>query len=257
MRGGDLGWVGSTNYVCASSHPAPSGLPVVTTLHYVCSVFWRLLWGLVSCSPSSEPADVRGRALSASFCDRTPFSHGRPSRPLVWKNMFMDPNYGLFAYLWGGFFVRHRSNGLSQASLTSIFIMLSWQWLAFCDADPADGNSVADREQWTPPRWTGAPATKRFSLIYTPAFWGRATTVRDPDQTILFMSIFAEIFVYHGRCLWDQNADLSHLPSEKRRCWESQKHRPRSAGRCVYAIHSCQLNRCHLPDCDRRKNLGR
>ena len=155
MRGGDLGWVGFDNYVrfVTSSAFWPS---VMTTLIIVGGVLaitvgLGILLAILLNQPMWGQGFVRILVIAPFFVMPTVSA-------LVWKNMFMDPNYGLFAYLWE-FFGATPVQWMSQASLSSI--------------------------------------TKRFAYITLPHL-GRAITVVILIQTIFLLSIFAEIFVTTG-----------------------------------------------------------
>ena len=112
---------------------------------------------------------------------------------LVWKNMFMDPVNGLFAHLWK-FFGAAPVEWLSQASLQSIVMIVSWQWLPFATLILLTAIQSLDSEQLEAAEMDGAPPVKRFAYITLPHL-GRAITVVVLIQTIFLLAIFAEIFV--------------------------------------------------------------
>jgi sorbitol/mannitol transport system permease protein len=97
LRGGDLGWVGFDNYVrfVTSSAFWPS---VMTTLIIVggvllITVVFGVLLAILLNQPMWGQGIVRILVIAPFFVMPTVSA-------LVWKNMFMDPNYGLLAYLW-------------------------------------------------------------------------------------------------------------------------------------------------------------
>jgi sorbitol/mannitol transport system permease protein len=112
---------------------------------------------------------------------------------LVWKNMFMDPVNGVLAHLWK-FFGATPVEWLSQASLQSIILIVSWQWLPFATLILLTAVQSLDREQLEAAEMDGAPSLKRFWFIILPHL-SRAITVVILIQTIFLLSIFAEIFV--------------------------------------------------------------
>ena len=61
---------------------------------------------------------------------------------LVWKNMFMNPVNGLFAYLAKAVGLQP-FDFLSHAPLLSIILIVAWQWLPFATPHPADRDAVA------------------------------------------------------------------------------------------------------------------
>ena len=105
----------------------------------------------------------------------------------------MDPNYGLFSYLWE-FFGAEPIQWMSQASLISIIIIVSWQWLPFATLILLTAIQSLDSEQLEASEMDGAAGLKRFWYIILPHL-SRAMTVVLLIQTIFLLSIFAEIFV--------------------------------------------------------------
>ena len=226
MRGGDLGWVGFENYVrfVTSSAFWPS---VVTTLIIVggvllITVFFGVLLAILLNQPMWGQGMVRILVIAPFFVMPTVSA-------LVWKNMFMDPNYGLLAYLWE-FFGAQPVEWLSQASLTSIVMIVSWQWLPFATLILLTAIQSLDSEQLEAAEMDGAPALKRFGFITLPHL-GRAITVVILIQTIFLLSIFAEIFVTTGGAFGTKT--LTYLIFQ--RVLESQNIGLGSAGG-VYAI---------------------
>ena len=112
---------------------------------------------------------------------------------LVWKNMFMDPVNGMFAHLWR-FFGAEPVSWLSDASVQSIILIVSWQWLPFATLILLTAIQSLDSEQLEAAEMDGAPPLKRFWFIVLPHL-GRAITIVILIQTIFLLSIFAEILV--------------------------------------------------------------
>ncbi|PCH47409.1 MAG: sugar ABC transporter permease [Hyphomicrobiales bacterium] len=112
---------------------------------------------------------------------------------LVWKNMFMNPVNGLFAYA-------ARSVGLepfdffAHAPLFSIIIIVAWQWLPFATLILLTALQSLDQEQIEAAEMDGANAFARFFYMVVPHL-SRAVTVVVLIQTIFLLSIFAEILV--------------------------------------------------------------
>ena len=226
LRGGDLGWVGFDNYVrfVTSSSFWPS---VVTTLIVVggvlvITVVLGVLLAILLNQPMWGQGVVRILVIAPFFVMPTVSA-------LVWKNMFMDPNYGLLAYLWE-FFGAEPVQWLSQASLPSIVMIVSWQWLPFATLILLTAIQSLDSEQLEAAEMDGAPATKRFAFIILPHL-GRAITIVILIQTIFLLSIFAEIFVTTGGAFGTKT--LTYLIFQ--RVLESQNVGLGSAGG-VYAI---------------------
>ena len=148
---------------------------------------------------------------------------------LVWKNMFMDPVNGLFAHLWK-FFGADPVVWLSDASLFSIIMIVSWQWLPFATLILLTAIQSLDGEQLEASEMDGAPVLKRFWFIVLPHL-SRAITIVILIETIFLLSIFAEIFVTTGGAFGSRT--LTYLIFQ--RVLESQNVGLGSAGG-VYAI---------------------
>ncbi len=226
MRGGDLGWVGFENYArfVTSSAFWPS---VYTTLVIVGGVLLiTVVLGVFLAVLLNQPMWGQGVVRILVIA---PFFVMPTVSALVWKNMFMDPNYGLLAYLWE-FFGAQPVEWLSKASMTSIITIVSWQWLPFATLILLTAIQSLDSEQLEAAEMDGASAPKRFAYITLPHL-GRAITVVILIQTIFLLSIFAEIFVTTGGAFGTKT--LSYLIFQ--RVLESQNVGLGSAGG-VYAI---------------------
>lgn len=190
MRGGDLGWVGFDNYIrfVTSSAFWPS---VLTTLVLVggvliITVALGVLLAILLDQPMWGQGIVRILVIAPFFVMPTVTA-------LVWKNMFMDPVNGLFAHLWTAFGFTP-VEWLSQASLGSIIMIVSWQWLPFATLILLTAIQSLDSEQLEAAEMDGAPPLSRFAYITLPHL-SRAITIVVLIQTIFLLSIFAEIFV--------------------------------------------------------------
>jgi len=78
--------------------------------------------------------------------------------------------------------------------MTSITMIVSWQWLPFATLILLTAIQSLDSEQLEAAEMDGAPPLSRFAYITLPHL-GRAITVVILIQTIFLLSIFAEIFV--------------------------------------------------------------
>ncbi|MGH1331971.1 MAG: carbohydrate ABC transporter permease [Paracoccaceae bacterium] len=112
---------------------------------------------------------------------------------LVWKNMFMNPVNGLFAYLAKALGMQP-FDFLSHAPLASIILIVSWQWLPFATLILLTAFQSLDSEQLEASEMDGAGPFSRFFHIMLPHL-SRAITVVILIQTIFLLSVFAEILV--------------------------------------------------------------
>jgi sorbitol/mannitol transport system permease protein len=112
---------------------------------------------------------------------------------LVWKNMFMHPVNGLFAYA-AKLVGLPPFDFLAHAPLFSIVLMVSWQWLPFATLILLTAIQSLDSEQLEAAEMDGASPGSRFVHIVLPHL-ARAITVVILIQTIFLLSVFAEILV--------------------------------------------------------------
>ena len=115
---------------------------------------------------------------------------------LVWKNLFMNPVYGLSAVITG-FFGLDPVDWLADFPLGSIILMISWQWTPFAFLIFMTSLQSRDREQFEAAELDGANAWQKFVNLTLPHL-GRAIAVVTMIQTIFHLSIFAEIYVTTG-----------------------------------------------------------
>jgi sorbitol/mannitol transport system permease protein len=226
LRGGDLGPVGFDNYVrfVSSSSFWPS---VQTTLLIVggvllVTVVFGILLALLLDQPIWGQGIVRILVIAPFFVMPTVSA-------LVWKNMFMDPVNGLLAYLWK-FFGAVPLEWLSHASIQSIVLIVSWQWLPFATLILLTAVQSLDDEQLEASEMDGAGPLQRFVYIILPHL-ARALTIVILIQTIFLLAIFAEIFVTTGGAFGTKT--LSYLVFQ--RVLESQNVGLGSAGG-IYAV---------------------
>ena len=226
LRGGDQGWTGFDNYVrfISSSSFWPS---VQTTLLIVggvllITVVLGVLLALLLDQPMWGQGVVRILVIAPFFVMPTVSA-------LVWKNMFMDPVNGILAHLFK-FFGAAPVEWLTQASMQSIIMIVSWQWLPFATLILLTAVQSLDSEQLEAAEMDGAPYLKRFWFIILPHL-SRAITIVVLIQTIFLLSIFAEIFVTTGGAFGTRT--LTYLIFQ--RVLESQNVGLGSAGG-VYAI---------------------
>ncbi|MGR3570463.1 carbohydrate ABC transporter permease [Brevirhabdus sp.] len=190
LRGGDQGWVGFDNYVrfvsSSAFWPSVQATLVIVGGVLLITVVFGVLLALLLDQPMWGQGVVRILVIAPFFVMPTVSA-------LVWKNMFMDPVNGLFAHLWR-FFGLTPVEWLSQASLSSIVIIVAWQWLPFATLILLTAIQSLDAEQLEAAEMDGAPPLSKFAYIILPHL-ARAITIVVLIQTIFLLSIFAEIFV--------------------------------------------------------------
>ena len=226
LRGGDLGWVGFDNYVRFVSSSAfwPSVMATMTIIGsvLVITIVLGIILALLLDQPMWGQGIVRILVIAPFFVMPTVSA-------LVWKNMFMDPINGILAHLWK-FFGAAPVEWLTQASMQSIVMIVSWQWLPFATLILLTSVQSLDREQLEAAEMDGAPWISRFWHLILPHL-ARAITIVLLIQTIFLLSVFAEIFVTTGGAFGTKT--LTYLIFQ--RVLESQNIGLGSAGG-VYAI---------------------
>ena len=190
LRGGDLGWTGFDNYVrfVSSSSFWPS---VLTTLTIVLGVLMiTVILGVALARLLDQPMWGQGFVRILVIA---PFFVMPTVSGLLWKNMFMDSSNGFFAHIWRAFGAQP-IEWLSQASLPSVILIVSWQWLPFATLILLTAIQSLDQEQIEAAEMDGAGRVSRFVHIVLPHL-SRAMTIVVLIETIFLLSLFAEIFV--------------------------------------------------------------
>ncbi|MCC7176386.1 MAG: sugar ABC transporter permease [Bryobacterales bacterium] len=112
---------------------------------------------------------------------------------LVWKNMLMNPVFGLIAWIT-------RSLGLgapdffATAPLAAIILIVAWEWTPFAVLILLPALQSLSKEQREAARMDGAGAAAMFLHVELPHL-RRPMAVVAMIETIFFLSLFAEIYV--------------------------------------------------------------
>lgn len=115
---------------------------------------------------------------------------------LIWKNMLMNPVFGLFAWIT-------RSLGLgtveffSHAPLFSIVLIVAWEWTPFAVLILLPALQSLNPEQIEAARLDGAHSFALFRHIQLPHLL-RPMAVVAMIEMIFLLSLFAEIYVTTG-----------------------------------------------------------
>ena len=128
---------------------------------------------------------------------------------LLWKNMMLNPIYGIFAVIAQAFGAEP-VDWLAQFPLFSIIVIVSWQWTPFAILIFMTSLQSLDQEQ------------KEAALLDGAGFWAQLRNITLPHlarpiaivlliQTIFHLSIFAEIFVTTGGGPGTQSTNLAFL----------------------------------------------
>lgn len=112
---------------------------------------------------------------------------------LIWKNMLMHPVNGIISFIMRGL-GQHPIDWFSDAPLTAIIIIVSWQWLPFALLILLTAIQSLDPERKEAARMDGAGPVAMFFYIILPHL-GRAIGVVIMIETVFLLSVFAEVFV--------------------------------------------------------------
>ena len=187
------GFIGISNYEFFYTDPA----------------FWPALWNtLVLVGSVLVITVVLGLAI-AILVDRpfwgrgiarvlliSPFFIMPTVNALLWKNMMMNPIYGLFAVL-ASVVGAEPVNWLSDFPLFSVILIVSWQWTPFAILVFMTSLQSQDLEQLEAALLDGAGFWSRFWNLTLPHL-ARPITIVLMIQMIFHLSIFAEIYVTTG-----------------------------------------------------------
>ena len=128
---------------------------------------------------------------------------------LLWKNMMMNPIYGVLAQVWQ-FFGAAPVDWLTDWPLLSVIIMVSWQWLPFATLIFVTSLQSMDREQLEAARMDGANYLQQLRYLYIPHL-GRSVAVVVMIELIFLLSIFAEIYTTTGGGPGDASTNVTFL----------------------------------------------
>lgn len=135
--------------------------------------------------------DFAGRGI-ARLLVIAPFFVMPTVSALLWKNMLMNPVYGLFSWASRGLGLAP-IDWLADYPMMAIIVMVSWQWLPFSLLILLTALQSLPNEQVEAARIDGAGPLTMFRYVILPHL-GRAIAVVIMIQTIFLLAIFAEIF---------------------------------------------------------------
>jgi len=184
------GFVGFSNYALFYSNPAFLQSILNTLIIVVSVLVITVVGGILLAMLIDQPMWGQGivRILVIS-----PFFVMPPVAALVWKNMIMHPQYGVFADI-ARFFGLQPIDWFGQYPLTAIIIIVAWQWLPFATLILLTALQSLDGEQKEAAEMDGAGFLSRFWYLTLPHM-SRAITVVILIQTIFLLSVYAEILV--------------------------------------------------------------
>ncbi|MFM7001514.1 MAG: carbohydrate ABC transporter permease [Limnohabitans sp.] len=206
MQPDQTGFVGLENFDYFITD-ASFGVAVINTLLLLGSVIAiTVVLGVAIALLINEPFAGRGlvRVLLIS-----PFFVMPTVNALLWKNMMMNPLYGVLAQVWM-FFGATPVDWLTDFPLLSVIIMVSWQWLPFATLIFMTALQSMNREQLEASRMDGANYGQQLRYLYIPHL-GRSVAVVVMIELIFLLSVFAEIYTTTGGGPGDASTNVAFL----------------------------------------------
>ena len=187
---GKKAWIGLLNYEYFLTDPA-FFTAIANTLILVVGVVLLAIVGGIALALLLDQ-DFWGQGI-VRLLMIAPFFVMPTVSALIWKNMFMNPVNGLFAFIAQGLGLAP-FDFLAHAPLASIILIVAWQWLPFATLIFLTALQSLDRERMEAAEMDGAGPIGRFIYITIPHM-ARAITVVTLILTIFLLSVFAEILV--------------------------------------------------------------
>ncbi|HKX40696.1 MAG TPA: sugar ABC transporter permease [Burkholderiaceae bacterium] len=139
----------------------------------------------------------------------SPFFVMPTANALLWKNMMMNPVYGVLAQVWT-FFGLTPIDWLTERPLFSVILMVAWQWLPFACLIFITSLQSLDRDQMEAAGMDGANALQKFWYLTVPHL-ARPIAVVIMIEMIFLMSVFAEIFTTTGGGPGNESTNVAFL----------------------------------------------
>ena len=206
MQPDQSGFVGLENFEYFITDPS-FGTAMLNTMVLLGSVIAiTVVLGVALALLINEPFAGRGmvRLLLIS-----PFFVMPTVNALMWKNMMMNPIYGVLAQVWL-FLGMEPIDWLTDFPLLSVIIMVSWQWLPFATLIFMTALQSMDREQLEASRMDGANYGQQLRYLYIPHL-GRSVAVVVMIELIFLLSVFAEIYTTTGGGPGDASTNVAFL----------------------------------------------
>lgn len=200
------GFVGLSNYEYFWTDPSffPAMLNTLILVGSVLAI--SVILGLAIAILIDRPFVGRGMVRVMLI---SPFFIMPTVNALIWKNMMMNPIYGLFAVV-AGWFGLEPVDWLAQVPLLSIIIIVSWQWTPFAILIFMTSLQSKDQEQDEAATLDGAGFWAKFFNLTLPHL-ARPISIVLLIQMIFHLSIFAEIFITTGGGPGVQSTNLTYL----------------------------------------------
>ena len=184
------GWAGISNYWYLLRDPSLYWVLWITVVLVAAVLVITVCLGAVFAALFSKefPGQGIARVLMIS-----PFFVMPTVAALLWKNLLMHPVNGLLAAIMRGVGL-HAIDWFGQFPLSSVIIIVSWEWLPFAFLILLTALQSLDEEQLEAAWLDGAGALSVFFFIQVPHM-ARAISVVVMMEMIFLLAVFAEIYV--------------------------------------------------------------
>lgn len=185
------GWFGFSNFYYFLNDPYFAKDLINTLVLVAATILTTVVGGVLLALLLDQPFWGRGtvRLLMIS-----PFFIMPTVSALVWKNLLMNPEFGLFAGIQTFFGSTRPIDWFSTYPLISVIIIVTWQWLPYATLILLTALQSLDLEQKDAAAMDGARPFSFFRYIVLPHL-ARPITVVILIESIFLLNIFAEIKV--------------------------------------------------------------
>jgi sorbitol/mannitol transport system permease protein len=184
------GFAGWSNYRFLFEDPALVSSLVVTVV--IVGAVLIITVGLGAVLAAVYETGFPGRGV-ARVLMISPFFVMPTVSALIWKNLLMNPVNGLFAAIARGLGLAPL-DWFADAPLTSIVLIVAWEWLPFAFLILMTALQSLDEEILEAARLDGAGPVAMFLHVQIPHL-GRSISVVVMIETIFLLGVFAEIYV--------------------------------------------------------------
>jgi sorbitol/mannitol transport system permease protein len=183
------GWVGLDNYVSLLTDPILWQAMLNTLILVGWVMVVTVTVGLACAMLFNQQFPGRGIARTMVI---SPFFIMPVVSALIWKNMLMNPIYGIFAWIAQNFGLRP-IDWLAELPMQAIIIMISWEWIPFALLILLTGLASLPNDVLEAAKLDGANGWQEFRFIILPHLT-QTISVVVMLESIFLLTVFAEIF---------------------------------------------------------------
>jgi sorbitol/mannitol transport system permease protein len=183
------GWVGLDNYISLLTDPILWQAMLNTLILVGWVMVVTVTVGLACAMLFNQQFPGRGIARTMVI---SPFFIMPVVSALIWKNMLMNPIYGIFAWIAESFGLRP-IDWLAEFPMQAIIAMVSWEWIPFALLILLTGLASLPNDVLEAAKLDGANGWQEFRFIILPHLT-QTISVVVMLESIFLLTVFAEIF---------------------------------------------------------------